>query len=221
MPARDHSAFELGLRFALGGGFLLCALCSAESVAYAQAAEGPAMTQEQALKYFSAPPEGYFRTVVTLGFGTGFRFNNPYRLRTQLGETPESVSVTAGYFDMGAALLFGAPNGLQHGGALHLSFALSGVSQQVLTPSYVAAYRGPQRFMVYGRAGPAIVLSPDAGLGAEVAGAAGYFLTAKIAVYGELIGNLFYGAGTTEVRYAVYPVLSGQIGLMIDHEFLP
>lgn len=220
MLSRAHA--RTGTRFALCAAFGLFACpASGQEPAWVGSEPPRKLSPEQAFQFFSAPPQGYFRFVGTLGFGTGFRFNNPYRLSTQLGDTPESVSLTSGYFDMGAALSFGSPNGLQHGASLHLSFALSGVPQQVLTPAYTAVYRGPYRVLAYGRAGPAIILSPDAGVGAELAGAAGYFLTAKVAVYGELVGNLFYGAGTTEVRYAVYPVLSGQIGLMIDHEILP
>jgi hypothetical protein len=185
------------------------------------AAGGEVVSVEEAWRRLSQPPTGYFRLVGTLAFGRGLRFNNPYRLQTQLGDEPESASFTATYMDLGVAASFGKPDGLQHGGALHLSAALSGVSQQVLTPSYFAAYRGPHRALGYARLGPAIVLSPDASVGGELAVAGGFFVTAKIAIYGELIGNVFYGAGTTEVKYGVYPVLSGQLGLMIDHEVLP
>lgn len=191
------------------------------ATASSRASEGEALTVEQAWKRFSEPPSGYFRMVGTLAFGRGLRFNNPYRLQTQLGAEPESVSLTATYIDLGAAVSFGKPNGIQHGGALHLSAALTGVSQAVLTPSYFAAYRGPYRVMANARFGPAFILSPDAGAGFELAAAGGFFVTAKIAVYAELVGNIFYGAGTTEVRYGVYPILSGQLGLMIDHEVLP
>lgn len=176
---------------------------------------------DRAFERLSQPLEGYARVVSTLGFGEGIRFNNPYRLQTQLGERGESLSLTAGYIDLGVAVSFGPPDGIQHGGALHLSASLTGVSQQVLTPSYFVTYRGPHRVLGYGRLGPAIILSPDAGVGAEMGLAGGLFLTGKIALYAELTGNLFYGAGTFDVKYAVYPILSGQLGLMIDHELLP
>jgi hypothetical protein len=212
----------------------LSALSLAPGVARAQSGEGSAsdagetaanrsetLTVEEAWKRLSEPPSGYFRTLGTIAFGRGLRFNNPYRLQTQLGADAESLSLTSTYIDLGAAVAFGKPNGIQHGGALHLSAALSGVSQQVLIPSYFAAYRGPHRVLGYARLGPAFILSPDPGAGFELAAAGGVFITAKVAVYGEVIGNVFYGAGTTEVRYGVYPVLSGQLGLMIDHEVLP
>lgn len=184
-------------------------------------ARSETVSVEEAYKRFSEPKSGYFRMLGTLAFGRGLRFNNPYRLATQLGDEPESLSLTAPYIDLGAAVAFGSPDGIQHGGALHLSAALSGVSQQVLIPSYFAVYRGPYRAMGYARLGPAFILSPDPSAGFELSAAGGFFVTAKIAVYAELIGNVFYGAGTTEVRYGVYPVLSGQLGILIDHEVLP
>lgn len=57
-------------------------------------------------------------------------FNNPYRLATQLGEDARSVSLTATYADLGLGLAFGPPDGLQHGAAVHASFALAGVSRR-------------------------------------------------------------------------------------------
>lgn len=177
--------------------------------------------EEAAFRRLSQPPKGYARVVMTLAFGDGLRFNNPYRLQTQLGDTGESLSLTQPYIDLGAALSFGPPNGLQHGASLRLTAAVSGVSQQVLTPSYFVAYRGPRRVLAFGRLGSAILLSPDVGLGPELAAGLSYFVSARVGFFGELVGNLFYGAGTTEISYAVYPVLSAQLGLMIDSEILP
>jgi hypothetical protein len=163
----------------------------------------------------------YARFLGTLGFGTGLRFDNPYRLRTELGHGGESVSLTAGYFDLGAAVAFGAPNGLQNGFALHLSTALAGVGQSVLTPSWLVAYRGPHRAMAFARLGAANILGPDFNVGGELAAGGAYFLTAGIAVTGEAVGDLFLGAGTRQVASAVYPILSGQLGLLVDYELLP
>jgi len=95
------------------------------------------------------------------------------------------------------------------------------VSQQSIAPSYLLAYRGAGSALVYGRLGAAILTSPDFNVGGELAGGLGYYLTAKLALTGEVVGNLFYGAGTYEAVYTVYPVLSAQVGLMIDHEILP
>lgn len=173
------------------------------------------------LRELSAPPSGYAHLFGTFELGKGVRFNNPYRLATQLGATAESASLTSSYLDLGAAVAFGPPDGLEHGLALHLSFALAGVSQAVLTPTYFAAYRGPRRFVVYGRLGPSIVLTPDPTIGGELAAGLGYFFTARLAVAGELVGDVYYGAGTPVNGVTTYPILSGQIGLLVDYEVLP
>ena len=161
------------------------------------------------------------RILGSLEFGRGFRFNNPYRLATELGKTAQSVSLIAPYADLGAAIAFGPPDGLQHGGALHASFAMSGIPQAVLTPAYLMAYRGPRPFLAYGRVGPSIVLSPDATVGAELAGGFAWFLTSHLAVASELVFDVYWGAGTHHVAVATYPILSGQLGLLADFELLP
>ena len=157
----------------------------------------------------------------SLELGRGLRFNNPYRLSTELGKTAQSVSLTPSYLDLGLGGTYGAPDGLQHGGSLHASFALAGVPQITLTPAYLVAYRGPRSFLVYGRLGPSIVLMPDPTIGGEVAGGFAWFLTGKVAIAAELVFDLYYGAGTHDVGVAAYPILSGQLGLLIDHELLP
>jgi len=153
--------------------------------------------------------------------GRGFRFNNPYRLATQLSADPRSVSLTDAYADVGAGITFGPPDGLQHGGALHASFAITGVPQAVLTPTYLVAYRGPRAFLGYGRLGPSFVLTPDPTLGLEVAGGFAWFFTGKIAIAGEVVVDVYYGAGTHDVAIATYPIVSGQLGLLFDQELLP
>ncbi len=161
------------------------------------------------------------RVFGTLEFGRGFRFNNPYRLATELGSDARSVSLTAPYADLGIGVTFGPPDGLQHGAALHASFAMAGVAQAVLTPTYLMAYRGPHAFLTYGRLGPSFILTPDPTVGGEVAGGFAWFLTGKIAIAGELVFDLYYGAGTHDVAVATYPILSGQLGLLFDQEILP
>lgn len=164
--------------------------------------------------------EGEVRLFGSVELGRGFRFNNPYRLATQLGSSAQSVSLTATYADLGLGLAFGPPDGLQHGAAVHASFALAGISQTVITPTYLLAYRGPNPFLAYGRLGPSIVLSPDPTVGGELAAGFAWFLTGKVAIAGELVFDVYYGAGTYDVGVAAYPILSGQLGLLVDHEFL-
>ena len=48
-----------------------------------------------------ADSSAYWHSFATLALGDGLRFNNPYRLSTPLGKTPESVSLTAAYYDLG------------------------------------------------------------------------------------------------------------------------
>lgn len=157
----------------------------------------------------------------SLELGRGLRFNNPYRLASELGKDAQSVSLTPSYLDLGLAAAIGAPDGLQHGGALHASIALAGVRQLTITPTYLIAYRGPRSFLTYGRLGPSIIVTPDPTVGGEIAAGFAWFLTGKIAIAGELVFDLYYGAGTHDVGIATYPILSGQLGLLIDHELLP
>jgi hypothetical protein len=189
----------------------------------AEAKPAPAAPPDPAeqLRALGHPVDTELRLFGSFELGRGFRFNNPFRLSTQLGQSAQSVSVTASYADLGLGLVFGAPDGLQHGGALHASFALAGVSQATITPSYVLAYRGSHPFMAYGRLGPSIIVSPDPSLGGEVAGGFAWFLTGKLAIAAEVVFDVYYGAGTYDVGIATYPILSGQLGLLFDHEFLP
>jgi hypothetical protein len=183
--------------------------------------EGLSPKEERALRALSRPPRYYFRLMGSLMAGEGIRFNNPYRLQTQLGDDAESLSLTAAYLDLGGAVMLGPPDGFQHGGALHFSVSMEGVPQQVLTPSYQILLRGPRRVMAYGRLGTPVILEPDANVGLEAALGGGFFLTTGFAVAAELVGDLFYGAGTRETKYTTIPVLSFQLGLLVDYEVFP
>lgn len=166
-------------------------------------------------------PSGYAHTFATLAVGTGLRFSNPYRLSNVLGETSESLSLTAPYLDLGGNLLFGDPEGLQHGGALHLGTSLSGVTQPFLSASYLLAYGGLGPFLPYGRVGPSILFAPDVNVGAEIAGGAAVFFAGALGITSELVFDLYYGAATLDSSYSAIPVLSFQIGLVVDYEVLP
>jgi hypothetical protein len=154
-------------------------------------------------------------------FGQGFRFNNPFRLATELGTGPESVSLIAPYADLGLAFSYGPPDGVQHGAAVHLSVSMSGVQGVAIAPGYQITYRGPRSFLVYGRLGPIVALAPGPDLGVEAAGGFGWFLTGHLAVAAELLADVWWGAGTQQVAIATYPVLAGQLGLLVDYELLP
>ena len=163
---------------------------------------------------------GYVQLFLTTFLGDGLRFNNPYRLSTPLGNDAESVSRTAPYVDIGVAATFGNPLGYQHGAALRTSAALSGVGQLVMTPSYLG-YRRWSAIALYGRAGVPIVVTPDVTWGLEAGLGATWYFLGGIGVSAEMVGDVFYGAGTRDKATVTYPVLSGQLGFVVAYEVLP
>lgn len=176
---------------------------------------------ERLAKRYDGPVGGYARLFFTAASGFGFRFNNPYRLESQLGEDAASVSITQPFVDFGLSIVSGPPNGFQHGGALHVGSTVMGVTQPYLTPSYVLAYRASLPVLLYARLATPILLAPDVNVGGEVAASASYFFTSGIGVTSEIVFDLFYGAATLEQQYSPIPVLSMQLGFIADYEFLP
>ena len=170
-----------------------------------------------------APPGkkwGWVDVFATAYVGDGLRFNNPYRLATVLGSTAESLSRTAAYTDVGAAVLIGDPTFLAHGLVLRTTIAVEGVRQAVFTPSYMVLHRW-SAWAIYGRAGAPIVLTPDTTFGMEAGAGGVWFARAGIGLTAELVGDVFYGAGTREVATPAYPVLSAQAGLWLSWEAMP
>jgi hypothetical protein len=163
---------------------------------------------------------GYFELFGTSFVGDGIRFNNPYRLATPLGSSAESLSRTAAYADLGVAATIGNPLGYRHGVALRWSIALEGVPQIVVTPSYML-WRRWRAWGAYGRLGIPIVASPATTWGLEMGIGGVWFPRGGIGIATELVGDLFYGAGTREVSTPAYPVLSAQAGLLLEYEVLP
>jgi hypothetical protein len=153
--------------------------------------------------------------------GRGLRFNNPYRLEYQLGDTGESLSLSATYLDLAAGVSLGDPDGWQHGVALHFSEALEGINQDVLTPCYQALRRVAPRWLVLARAGVPIVIRPDATGGVEVAAGGVWYVQAGLGLSAELVGSLFYGAGTWQRSVTTIPMLSLQVGVFGGYEVLP
>ncbi len=175
-------------------------------------------------RYRTPLPDGgaYWHGFGSLSFGKGLRLNNPYRLSTPLGKTPESVSSTATYYDLGLGAVRGPPDGLAHGAVLHLSIAAQGIPQEVLSLSYIGLDRiGNGRTLLYGRAGIPVVLQPDLGGGFEAAFGAAFMISAGLGVQSEVVGSLYYGAGTLDRSVTTIPVLSAELGLFIDYEVLP
>jgi hypothetical protein len=162
----------------------------------------------------------WFRVSGTLGAGMGLRFNNPYRLATPLGSTAESVSRTAAYVDAGVALSIGEPEGITHGPVLRWDHAAQGVGQDVLTPSYAIGRRW-LAWEAWGRVGVPLVLRPDVSAGGEIAIGGAWFATQGLGAWGEVVGDLFFGAGTLDAKRPTYPVLSLQLGAIFEWERLP
>lgn len=162
----------------------------------------------------------WFRVTGTLGAGLGLRFNNPYRLATPLGANAESLSRTAAYVDAGAGLSFGEPDGIAHGPVLRWDHAAQGVGQDVLTPSYALGKRW-LAWEAWGRVGVPLVLRPDVSAGGELALGGAWFATQGLGAWGELVGDLFFGAGTLDAKRPTYPVVSVQIGAIFEWERLP
>jgi hypothetical protein len=169
------------------------------------------------------PPEGgtYVHGFGELMLGKGLRLNNPFRLATPVGDDPDGLSFTAWYLDLGIGAAFGPPAGLQHGGEVSLSIATDGISQQVMSLSYVAIYPITSQALFRGRGGIPIVFGPDSNVGMELAAGGAWLFTGGLGVSAELVGSLFYGAATDEKSSTSVPVISLEIGAWFDHEVLP
>jgi hypothetical protein len=104
---------------------------------------------------------------------------------------------------------------------LHLSVALQGIPQEVLSFSYLLQRRFLPELLVYGRAGLPLIIEPDLNAGLECAAGATWLLRAGLGLNAELVGSLFYGAATIEQSVSTIPLLSLQLGIAFDYEVLP
>jgi hypothetical protein len=178
-----------------------------------------ARAADERVDAFATKP-GAIAVLVSTMAGDGLRFNDPYRLATVLGSDAQSVSRSATYLDVGAALLVGAPYGLRHGVALRWSIAVEGVAQSAIAPSY-ELWRRWRAWAAYGRLGPSLVLNPDTTWGLEASCGGIWFVRGGVGLTAEIVGDVFYGAGTRDVATPAYPMLSGEIGVTFDYEVLP
>jgi hypothetical protein len=156
-----------------------------------------------------------------LAVGRGMRLNNPYRLATPLGDSAESLSLSATYLDLSLGAAVGPAGGIAHGGALHLAIALDGIPQQVLAPSYLALHRFAGGWLARGRAGLPIVLGPDVNTGFELAAGGAWLFSAGLGATAELVTSVYYGAATHQESVTIIPIIALQLGVMIDYELLP
>lgn len=192
-----------------GGVLLVCMEAAAASAEGARAQAG------------GATPKGYAHGFGSLTFGRGLRFNNPYRLRTVLGDDAESLSLTANFLDIGLGASFGDPHGWRHGAVGHLSIALDGIRQEVASASYLLLSPIGRDGILMFRGGVPVVLEPDLGAGLEVAVAGAWLVLGGVGVTAELTSSLFFGAATWESDPTLFPILSLQIGGYFEYEVLP
>lgn len=179
---------------------------------------GPSASRRVDAEQSRDPGEDYIHAFGSLALGRGLRFNNPYRLERVLGDSPESLSLSATYLDFSLGVAQGDPTGLQHGVSAHLSTALTGIRQEVLTPSYRLLFRPTSRWLWSGRLGIPLVLEPDVSAGVELGASGVWHFLAGLGIYAELIGSLFFGAATLDEDRSTIPMLSGQLGLWVDYE---
>jgi hypothetical protein len=164
---------------------------------------------------------GEYRFMFGMGVGRGIRFDNPYRLQTELGHDAQSLSLTATYLDVSLAALLAGGEHLFHGVTVHGSFALDGITQEVITPSYLFLLRPAPRWALLGRAGLPIVVEPDANVGLELAGGGVFYVTAGLGITASLVGSLFFSAATLDSSRPAIPILSMEVGAVYDYEVLP
>lgn len=153
--------------------------------------------------------------------GDGIRFNNPYRLRDELGTGAESLSATAPYLGLKLGATIRGAGKLSQGLELDGSIALDGIPQETVTPSYLVLFHAAERWVVRGRAGLPVVIEPDANVGFEAALGGVFFATAAVGISADLIGSLFFGAATLDTARTAIPVLSMELGVLYDFEVLP
>jgi len=185
--------------------------------AWAELAGAGEPRRAESLERREAPPP--LRGIAALSIGRGVRFNNPFRLATSLGDTPESVSLSATYLDLTLGALWAEKLGFQHGVGLSGVVAIDGIGQFGITPSYLLHVGVSQGVELRGRLGVPIVVAPDTTLGLEAAFGSLLAVAYGLGLTAELVGNLFFGAATEERGVTTIPMLSLQVGLFFDHEF--
>jgi hypothetical protein len=161
---------------------------------------------------------GASRWLATVMVGRSLRLNNPYRLATPLGATPESLSLTAPYLDLAVGWTTGPLAGLQHGAMLGSSVALAGIRQQTVTPGYLAVLRPSVRWHLRSRLGVPVVLGPDTTAGIEAGVGGAWYARAGLGLSAEVSGSLFFGAATPQRERTTIPLIGLSIGGVLDFE---
>jgi hypothetical protein len=163
----------------------------------------------------------YLRSQVDVGLGKGVRFNNPFRLQTQLGSTAESLSLSAAYLDLRAMAQTGNPFGWHYGVAVSASLAVEGISQQVITGSFATGRPLSDYFWLNGSLGCPLILGPDLNAGLELGVEASYWPRAGWGMYLGGVWDQFWGAATDESEAVSIPIVALQAGISVRYEVLP
>lgn len=163
----------------------------------------------------------YVHTFVDVGAGKALRFNNPFRLQTQLGDSPESLSATATTLDLKLGAVVGDPFSWHHGLSVSIAIAVEGVPQQVITPAYQFAVPLGTYVWWRGHLGPAIVTQPSGNVGLEAGTQLLGMIRAGIAPYLGLVYAQYWGAATDRTQATVIPLLGAQLGVSVMYEVLP
>ena len=134
------------------------------------------------------------------------------------------------YIDVfGAFVLPGPMDGLRHGIGINASLnltgdgppppdaiGLDGANQIALGPYYLAYLRLGWDFLIGGKLGVPVSLSPGIAPGLELAASLTWYLTAGLGLYVEASASAWLGTAST-----IHPLVSGEAGVAIDYEVLP
>lgn len=166
-------------------------------------------------------PLCYVQLFADVGAGKALRFNNPFRLQTQLGESAQSLSATATTLELKLGAVVGDPFGWHHGLSIAVAVAVEGVPQQVVSPAYQFAVPLGTQLWWRGHVGPAIVTQPDTNVGLEAGLQLLGLVRAGIAPYLGVVYAQYWGAATDQTQASVIPILGAQAGVSVIYEVLP
>lgn len=174
----------------------------------------------------STPPRDALRVIA--GVGGGFSIRLVRNLEFQQERFAPS------YFDVFGGVVLPGRGRLRHAATLHVASNLSGdgnytfgldpLQQWVLTPAYTARFALQDDpvpdFLLYGRFGVPLALSPDFSWGLELDVGATYMLLAGFGIYVEVGYSMFFGAKDRSGDLTIHPLLSGELGVVFDIEVL-
>lgn len=191
----------------------------------------PSLQREIAPRAVSAPREhvrlspwrGYF------GFASGLALHLNAQDEFQQGVVAPAYlhlrggGVLPGHGKFRHALQLGVSTNLSREGA-YPSGTLA-MRQWVIVPSYVLRMgldSSPlPAWIATARVGLPIVVSPDATVGAELALGAQYFARAGLAIFAELIYDVFVGGRQRDDSRSTHHLLTLEVGLQFELEVLP